>query len=122
MGLGGQRSVAGWCVDRFNPAKQDTQAESLIRQKIFGPKHFACALLFSRFKPSGMTLLEYLKRPGAMNRAEICDGLGITPGRLSQLKAAPWPPELALKMEKLTRGALSASDLCPVIKQARNVA
>jgi hypothetical protein len=66
-----------------------------------------------------MTFIEYLKRPGALSRSEICSGLGITAGRLSQLNTKAWTPELALKMEALTRGALSASDLCPVIAQAR---
>ena len=84
------------------------------------PKHFACAPRFRWSKPNGMTLAEYIKRPGALSRSALCEGLAITPGRLSQLRASTeWPPELALKLESLTRGAISASEICPVVARAR---
>lgn len=66
-----------------------------------------------------MTLQDYLKRPGALSRSQLCEGLGVTNARLSQLNGKPWPPHLALKMEKLTCGAVCASDLSPIVKDAR---
>ena len=67
-----------------------------------------------------MTLHDYVRRPGALTRTELCDGLGISAGRLSQLRdLRDWPPELALKLERVTHGAISASEICPVIAQAR---
>lgn len=67
-----------------------------------------------------MTLQEYLARPGALSRSEICAGIGVSAGRLSQLRASTdWPPELALKLEQVTRGAVCASDISPIIAQAR---
>ncbi len=67
-----------------------------------------------------MTLQEYLDRPDAMNRTELCGALGISNGRLSQLRdLKDWPPELALRLEEATGGAINASDVSPIIAQAR---
>ena len=67
-----------------------------------------------------MTLTEYLKRPGSLSRSQICEGLGISPSRLSHLRySIAWPPALALAAEELTHGALSASDLSPIVRRAR---
>lgn len=69
----------------------------------------------------GMTLQDYLDRPDALSRSELCEALGISNGRFSQLKndGKDWPPELALKAEEATGGLLSASDLSGIIAQAR---
>lgn len=69
-----------------------------------------------------MSVSDYFKRPGAMTRAELSAALGISEGRLSQLRDKPWPPELAMKAEAETRGALSASELSPIVAQARGLA
>lgn len=67
-----------------------------------------------------MTLREYLTRPDALPRAELCEALGITAGRLSQLNdITDWPPALALKLEDATGGAVSASDISSLIAKAR---
>lgn len=67
-----------------------------------------------------MTLQEYLDRPDALGRTALCEALGISNGRLSQLRDfESWPPELALKLEEVTGGAVSASDVSPVIAKAR---
>jgi hypothetical protein len=68
-----------------------------------------------------MTLDEYLGRPDAPTLTELSAMIGVTKGRLSQLKTAgDWPPELALKAEHATGGALCASKLSPIIAQARD--
>lgn len=66
-----------------------------------------------------MTLSAYLERPDAMNASQLAAALGVSRGRMSQLKDKPWPPELALAAEKVTDGALDASALSPVVAQAR---
>ena len=66
-----------------------------------------------------MTLSQYLEADGSLSRNDLCAKLGITKGRLSQLKDADWPPDLALKAETETAGALNASDLSPIIARAR---
>lgn len=68
-----------------------------------------------------MTLETYLERPDALSLTKLAAEIGISKGRLSQLNkpGAEWPPELALRAEKATQGALSASALSPVIAQAR---
>ena len=70
-----------------------------------------------------MDLKTFLDAPGAPSRAELCKTLGISQGRLSQLRdSTDWPPDLALRIENATGGALSASTLSPVIAQARDKA
>lgn len=67
-----------------------------------------------------MTLHQYLELPEALSRGELCEALGVSQGRLSQLRhSTAWPPELALKAEEATGGLLSANDLSAVIAKAR---
>lgn len=67
-----------------------------------------------------MTLETYLTRPDALSLTKLAAELGISKGRLSQLKSAnEWPPELALRAERATSGKISASDLSSVIAEAR---
>ena len=68
-------------------------------------------------------LSQYLKRNGALSLGDLSKKLGVTKGRLSQLRnSKDWPPELALKAEENTAGALDASELSPIIAQARKAA
>jgi hypothetical protein len=63
---------------------------------------------------------EYLKAPGAMTLTDLSARLSVSKGRLSQLRRADeWPPELALKAETETEGALDAAKLSPIIARAR---
>jgi DNA-binding transcriptional regulator YdaS (Cro superfamily) len=67
-----------------------------------------------------MTLSKYLKRKDAMTLTALAAELGVSKGRLSQLRnASDWPPELALAAESKTGGALNASALSQVIARAR---
>lgn len=67
-----------------------------------------------------MTLDAYLKQAGAVSLTELSGAIGISKGRLSQLRnATEWPPELALKVEEATQGALDAANLSPVVAKAR---
>ncbi len=67
-----------------------------------------------------MTLDAYLSTDGAKSLTAISIEVGISKGRLSQLRnATDWPPELALKVERATEGLVCASDISPVIAQAR---
>jgi DNA-binding transcriptional regulator YdaS (Cro superfamily) len=69
-----------------------------------------------------MTLSAYFLRPDAMNASQLASAIGISKGRISQLRdSTEWPPELALSVERATGGAVSASDLSPIIAQARAV-
>lgn len=68
-----------------------------------------------------MNLEAYLKRPGALNLTALSRSIGISKSRLSQLRSrSDWPPELALKAERVTGGEIDASDLSPVIADARS--
>lgn len=68
----------------------------------------------------GMTLDTYLKRPDAMNATQLAEALGISKGRMSQIRTGgQWPVELALAAERVTGGALDASLLNPLVAQAR---
>jgi hypothetical protein len=70
-----------------------------------------------------MTLDEYLKRDGAPSLTDLSAKLEVSKGRLSQLRESKdWPPELALRAEQHTGGILNASELSPVIAQARKAA
>jgi DNA-binding transcriptional regulator YdaS (Cro superfamily) len=70
-----------------------------------------------------MTLDTYLHSPGAMSLTDLSAAVGISKGRLSQLRhSTELPPELALKIERETNGALNASALSPVIADARGMA
>lgn len=67
-----------------------------------------------------MTLDTYLSQPDAKTLTALSLEIGISKGRLSQLRSATdWPPELALKVERATEGKVSASVLSPVIAEAR---
>ena len=71
-----------------------------------------------------MVILDtYLKRPGAISLTDLSAKIGISKGRLSQLRSAKdWPPDIALKAEKETDGALDASTLSTIIARARQEA
>jgi DNA-binding transcriptional regulator YdaS (Cro superfamily) len=70
-----------------------------------------------------MTLDGYLKRADATPLTALAAEMGVSKGRLSQLRdSTDWPPELALKAEIATGGRVSASDLSPVVALARRMA
>jgi DNA-binding transcriptional regulator YdaS (Cro superfamily) len=70
-----------------------------------------------------MTLDQYLKRDDAPTMTALAEKIGVSTGRLSQLRdKTDWPPDLALKAEAATGGALSASGLSDVIARARKAA
>lgn len=66
-----------------------------------------------------MDLEAYLKEPDALSLTKLAAQIGISKGRMSQLRGETWPPELALRAEKATGGKLSASALSPIIAEAR---
>lgn len=67
-----------------------------------------------------MTLGTYLKRTGAKSLTALAGELSISKGRLSQLRdETEWPPELALKVEAATGGAINASAISSIVRQAR---
>lgn len=67
-----------------------------------------------------MTLDTYLSTEGAKSLTALSAEIGISKGRLSQLRnATEWPPELALKVEEATQGKLDASALSKVVAMAR---
>lgn len=68
----------------------------------------------------GMTLEAYLKRKDAMNLTALSKALGISKGRMSQLrKEKEWPAELAMKLEAATGGKLDASQFSHLVRKAR---
>lgn len=70
-----------------------------------------------------MTLDGYLETEGAKSLTALSAEIGVSKGRLSQLRhSKEWPPELALKAEKATDSALDASSLSRVVKDARQAA
>lgn len=70
-----------------------------------------------------MTLDTYLSGAGALSLTDLSVKLGVSKGRLSQLRnSTDWPPDLALKAEEHTQGAVDAADLSPVILRARKTA
>lgn len=67
-----------------------------------------------------MTLETYLKRPDAMKLSQLAAAIGISKGRMTQLRQnGDWTPELALKAEAETGGAINASLLNATIAKAR---
>jgi hypothetical protein len=71
-------------------------------------------------KPLSMTLDAYLSRDGAKTLTALSIEMAVSKGRLSQLRnAKEWPPELAMKAESATDGALDAATLSRVVAQAR---
>lgn len=70
-----------------------------------------------------MTLDRYLAADGAKTLSALAIEIGVSKGRLSQLRnLTEWPPELALKVEEATDGRLNASQLSAVVARARDVA
>ena len=66
------------------------------------------------------TLDDYLRRKDAKRVTELSQELGVTAGRISQLRdATEWPPALALKIEAATDGFLDAGKLSVTISKAR---
>lgn len=67
-----------------------------------------------------MTLDAYLRQPDAQSLTSLSAAIGVSKGRLSQLRnATEWPPELAMEAERATDGALNAATLSPVVARAR---
>jgi hypothetical protein len=67
-----------------------------------------------------MTLDRYLATEGAKSLTALSIELSVSKGRLSQLRhSKDWPPDLALKIEGATDGALNASLLSQVVARAR---
>lgn len=67
-----------------------------------------------------MTLDTYLDRADAKTLTELSLKIGVSKGRLSQLRnSTDWPGDLALRIEGATNGLLNASVLSPVIARAR---
>lgn len=67
-----------------------------------------------------MTLNDYLETTGAKSLTALALEIGVSKGRLSQLRnATEWPPDLALRAEDATGGALNASSLSDVVAKAR---
>jgi DNA-binding transcriptional regulator YdaS (Cro superfamily) len=65
----------------------------------------------------------YLKRKDALSLTDLSKMLEVSKGRLSQLRGkVDWPPELAMKAERVTGGKLDASKLSPVVAEARRTA
>lgn len=69
-----------------------------------------------------MTLAQYLALDSSPSLTALAERIGVTKGRLSQLRdKTDWPPELALEAEKQTGGALDAAYLSPTVARARQV-
>lgn len=67
-----------------------------------------------------MTLDAYFKQPNAPSLTAIAAAIGVSKGRLSQIRGGEkCPPDVALRIEAATAGAVSASALSHVIAQAR---
>lgn len=67
-----------------------------------------------------MTLDQYFTRPGSLRLTDLSKAIGVTKGRLSQLRhSKDWPGSIALAVERATDGAVNASDLSPVVREAR---
>ena len=67
-----------------------------------------------------MDLDAYLAEPGAQSLTALSAAVGISKGRLSQLRrATDWPAELAMRIERATDGAVDAGRLSPVVAEAR---
>lgn len=67
-----------------------------------------------------MTLDHYFKQPGAKTLTAMALEIGVSKGRLSQLRRSTnWPPKLALDVERVTAGAVGASELSHVVALSR---
>ena len=66
------------------------------------------------------TLATYLSRAGSKKLTDIATAVGISKGRLSQLRdKTDWPPQLALDVEAATNGGVDASELSAIVASAR---
>lgn len=67
-----------------------------------------------------MMLDTYLATDGAKSLTDLSVEVGISKGRLSQLRnSKEWPPELALKVERATGGQVDAALISPIVSEAR---
>ncbi len=67
-----------------------------------------------------MTLDAYLSRPDAKSLTALSLEMGVSKGRLSQLRnSTEWPPNLALDVERATAGELNAAELSGTVARAR---
>lgn len=70
-----------------------------------------------------MDLNQYLKSPDAPTLTALSDKVGISKGRLSQLRDSDdWPPKLAMLVEKHTGGMVDAAKISKTVAQARQTA
>lgn len=68
-----------------------------------------------------MTLDAYLAQPGAKSLTALALEVGVSKGRLSQLRLQTrWPPALALRVEEATSNVVDAASLSDVVAQVRN--
>lgn len=68
-----------------------------------------------------MKLDTYLRRDGALSLTELAERVGVSKARLSQLRKEPEiAPDMALKLEGATDGALNASEMSKIVAQARS--
>jgi len=66
------------------------------------------------------TLDAYLSRPDALSLTALSLAVGISKGRLSQLRnRRDWPAQLALDVERETKGAIDAAAISGVVANAR---
>ena len=73
-----------------------------------------------KYEKKGRIVVVTIDRPDAMNATQLAEALGISKGRMSQIRTGgQWPVELALAAERVTGGALDASLLNPLVAQAR---
>lgn len=67
-----------------------------------------------------MTLREYFERKNSLSVRDMANMLNLTSARVRQIRTSnEAPPNIALKIERITQGLVSASDLSSVIKEAR---
>lgn len=67
-----------------------------------------------------MTLREYFERKNSVSLADMANMLDVTEARVRQIRASNVaPPNVALKIERITSGLVNASDLSAVIAEAR---
>lgn len=70
-----------------------------------------------------LSLSQFLDTAGAPSLTDLAEKIGISKGRLSQLKSeTDWPPDIALKIEAATNGAIDASAVSTIIQRARQAA
>ncbi len=73
-----------------------------------------------------MTLDEYLASPDALSLTDLSEKVGVSKGRLSQLRQkdtrpnSDFPPRLALDLEGATEGKIDAATLSSVVADARH--